>query len=128
MGLANEAVMNNKVNYLLILLVILETAMIAVFLPNIYLEITNPPKINTWYEAVIKEDLSGLNAESAFYKLSRYGFRVDSIKQTQNNGQRVVLEAPYDQGLTAFFRIRIPFQYLVETNDKGVVVSYGILK
>jgi hypothetical protein len=120
--------MPNKMKNLSVVLLMIETIIIVLFLPNIYTEITNPPKINSWYDAVKQEKLGGLTAETAFYKLSRHGFKVVSIERTQNNGQRVVLEPPYDQGLIALFRVRIPFEYLVETDNKGFVISYGILK
>ena len=107
---------------------IVETLIVLVFLPNIYMELTNASKINAWYEAVLQEKVGGLGIESAVFKLNRHGYRIVEIVKTKDNGQRVILEPPYDQGLVSLIRVKYPFRYLLETNSNGVVISYGLLK
>ncbi len=107
---------------------VVETLIVLLFLPNIYKELTNASKINAWYEAILHENVGGLRIESAFLILSRHGYRVVEIVKTKDNGQQVILEPPYDQGIISLIRVRYPFRYLLETNSHGVVISYGLLK
>lgn len=107
---------------------ILQTILLLIFSPDIYYGLTNPEKINGWYDAVLNEKLGGLTAEKAFLKLSKYGFRVVDQNLTSKGESETVIAPPYQVGLIGFFMVRIPFDYIIRVDSKGIVTGYGLKK
>jgi len=105
-----------------------QTLLLLALSINIYFELTNPRKINDWYDAVLIENLDNLTDVQAFAKLSKHGFRVIEKNLVSGGETETVIAPPYQVGIIGFFMVRIPFYYVVRINSNGIVSSYGIQK
>lgn len=109
-------------------ILIVQTFLLLALSFNIYFELTNPEKINDWYDAILSENLGGLTDAEAFVKLSKHGFRVIEKNLTPSGETETVIAPPYQVGIIGFFMVRIPFDYVVIINSSGIVSSYGLKK
>lgn len=106
----------------------IQTLLLLALSINIYFELTNPRKINDWYDAVLSESLDNLTDDQAFAKLSKHGFRVIEKYRVPSGETETEIAPPYQVGIIGFFMIRIPFNFVIRINSNGIVSSYGIKK